>query len=259
MVADKLEAYRKLYFSNELPVPYMLKCGVQVEITPIKVKDWEYVESNFEVLSIDKDKIPNAEIISMNYLDFLYYLISQKADHVSNMLTTVLTYSLGEHSYSLVKQGKRNRTFLRINDLEAEISSREFDDITQIILAYNFVNYDSRKMSQDLQELISDYYEIQSKNNNYRQATLEEQKIFVMLKSGYSMQQINEMPYRTFSQLYSTSLNCDIYLANKIIQSSQKYETKEEVVHPLLEPKVDIFEKIFRDKDQYVNELKSKI
>lgn len=258
MDANKLQTLQALYYANELPVPYILKCGTEIQIYPIKVKDWDLVKDNLSVLTIDKNKISDVNIISMSYLDFLYKLVSEKVEGIGDMLFTVLTYSLGKHDYSMKKLGDRNKTFLLIKDIDAQISSKEFDEIIEIILSYNLPNYDNRKMSSDIQQLIDDYYKLQN-GNRYRQATLEEQKVFVVLKSGISIQEINEMSYRIFSQVYNTALDCDLYLSNKIIQSSQKYETKNEIVHPLLEKKVDILDKIFRDKDSFVKDMQSKI
>jgi hypothetical protein len=258
MDANKIEILKRLYYANELPVPYNLKCGVQINIYPVKVKDWELFENSMGVLTIDKNSIADVDIISMSYLDFLYKLIHEKTDGIMDMLNTVLQYSLGNHSYSITKLGERRKTFLLIKDMDAQISSREFDEISEIILSYNLTEYDNRKMSSDVQELINDYYKLMN-NNKYRHASLEEQKVFVLLKSGISIQQINEMSYRIFSQVYTTALDCDLYISNKIIQGSQKYETKGEIVHPLLEKKVDILEKIFTDKDKFVNDMKSKL
>lgn len=258
MDADKLNELQKLYYSNEYPVPYILKCGVQINIFPVKVKDWEIFENSLGVLTIDKNKISSVEIISMSYLDFLYKLVTEHTEGIGDMLYTVLRYSLGEHEYSMKKLGDRNKTFLLIKDLNAQISSKEFDEIIEIILTYNLTNYDNRKMSEDIQKLVNDYLKLRN-GNKYRHASLEEQKVFVMLKSGISIQQINEMSYRIFSQVYTTALDCDLYISNKIIQSSQKYETKGEIIHPLLEKKQDILEEIFMDKDKFVNDMKSKL
>lgn len=258
MDANKLDAIRKIYYANELPVPYNLKCGKCIEIFPVKVKDWEIFENALGVLTIDKEKIPDAEVISMHYLDFLYKLISEDTEGIGEMLNTVLTYSLGEHEYSMKKLGYRNKTFLIIKDIDVQISCKEFDEISEIILTYNLVNYDTRKMSDDIKKVIEDYYKLRN-GNKYKQASLEEQKVFVILKSGISIQQINEMSYRIFSQVYTTALDCDIYISNKIIQSSQKYETKGEIIHPLLEKKKDILEEVFQDADKFVNDMKSKL
>lgn len=258
MDADKLNTLQKLYYANELPVPYILKCGKEINIFPVKVKDWELFENSLGVLTIDKNKISSVEIISMSYLDFLYKLVSEHTEGIMDMLHTVLTYSLGEHDYSMTKLGDRNKTFLLIKDIGAQISAKEFDEIIEIILTYNLTNYDNRKMSEDIQKLIEDYYKLRN-GNQYRHATLEEQKVFVLLKSGISIQQINEMSYRIFSQVYTMALDCDLYISNKIIQGSQKYETKGEIVHPLLEKKKDILEEIFQDADKFVNDMKSKL
>ena len=253
--------YKKIYYANELPVPYKLKCGMEINIHPIKVKDWELFESSLGILTMDKNKIPDPSIISMSYLDFLYQLIYEKTEGIVNMLLIVLNYSLGEqYEYSMKKLD--GRTFLIIDDKQnqqiGKISSKEFDEISQIILTYNLVNYDNRKMSSDIQQLISDYYKLQN-NGRTQEPTLEEKKVYVIMKSGISIQQLNEMSYRIFSQVYSTALECDLYLSNKIIQSSQKYETKGEIIHPLLEKKIDILDKIFKDADSFIKDTKAKL
>ena len=258
MDADKLEGLQKLYYASELPVPYVLKCGKCIEIFPVKVKDWEIFANSLGVLTIDKNSIADVEIISMSYLDFLYKLVTEHTEGIMEMLYTILKYSLGEHDYSMKKLGERNKTFLIIKDIDAQISSREFDEIVEIILTYNLTNYDTRKMSDDIKKLIEDYYKLRN-GNQYRYASLEEQNVFVMLRSGISIQQINEMSYRIFSQVYATALDCDLYFANKIIQSSQKYETKGEIIHPLLEKKKDVLEEVFQDADTFVNDMRGKL
>ena len=35
-----IETLSEVYFASDEPVPYQLKCGVEILIYPIKVKDW---------------------------------------------------------------------------------------------------------------------------------------------------------------------------------------------------------------------------
>jgi hypothetical protein len=76
MDANKIEILKRLYYANELPVPYNLKCGVQINIYPVKVKDWELFENSMGVLTIDKNG-------STRYYDYGRYsngTFGQKSD-----------------------------------------------------------------------------------------------------------------------------------------------------------------------------------
>jgi hypothetical protein len=46
-----------------------------------------------------------------------------------------------------------------------------------------------------------------------------------------------------------------MFLANKIIQASFKYEIKEDVTHPLFTRKKNPYEDIFADKEEFINKI----
>ena len=71
------------------------------------------------------------------------------------------------------------------------------------------------------------------------------------------MREINEMAYRTFHFVYQSALGSEMFLANKIIQASFKYDIKEDIKHPLLTEKIDPYKEIFADKEAFIEKINS--
>lgn len=71
------------------------------------------------------------------------------------------------------------------------------------------------------------------------------------------MKDINEMIYRTFTQVFSHCVNSEIYLSQKIIQASFKYEIKDDIKFPLFEPKVDKYKEMFKDAETFEKKIQA--
>ena len=64
---------------------------------------------------------------------------------------------------------------------------------------------------------------------------------------------MNELPYREFELIYDACKDSEIYIGQKIIQGSYKYDVKEDIKHPLFEPKKDPYEELFTDTSTLVS------
>ena len=232
------------YFSTDEPVPYELKCGLEILIYPVKVKDWGKFNSSLGVLTIDKNETNDIEVIRMSYLDFIIRLLCEDIKWFER-LGNVIKYSLHEDLISVEENNGKNVLTILNDDatIKGFITSKEFDEIKRIILFQNIYDYDDRYVSPDVKELYMTYINATSKNQE--DPTLERKKVFVMGKTGYNIKELNEMSYRIFYQLYNMHVEVDLYYARKIIQASQKYDVKEEVIYPLFEKKKDRYEVIF--------------
>ena len=63
--------YKDTYFTFDEPVPYELKCGEILYISPISLKNYMLFITSYGILNIDKNSTNDVEIISMSYLKFL--------------------------------------------------------------------------------------------------------------------------------------------------------------------------------------------
>ena len=165
----------------------------------------------------------------------------------NNSLIDICKLTLG---YDKIAVGlHNNKKCLLLCDDESTvkyiITSKEFDDIMKIILNQNDANYDNRYVNPEVRELMEEYYKV--RYSNVRTPSLEEKKAYVVSKTGMSMEQINDMIYRLFDLVYNSCINSEIYITQKMVQCAYKYEVKEDIKHPLFEPKKDPYAEIFED------------
>ena len=92
---------------------------------------------------------------------------------------------------------------------------------------------------------MEDYQRMNNKGE-YSSPNLEQVKSYVMSKTSYKLNEINEMLYRQFDLIFQSCLNSENYIADKIIQGSYKYDSTN-VIHPLFRKKEDPFAQIFED------------
>lgn len=234
------------YFCNGYDVPYKLKNDSVLNIKPILVKDYPYYEVAKSILEIEKNETNDIEIIKMSYLEFLLNLLKTNEMYI-NWFLNICKLCFGYEKIGIVKKNNKNCLALCNEDavIEHIITPKEFDNISQIILNQNDSSYDNRYVNPDVRELMSSYYK--AKYTNMRTPTLEEKKAYVTSKTGIKIQDLNEMTYRYFVLIYESNLNSEIYFAQKMVQCSYKYEVKEDVKHPLFEPKKDPYSEIFED------------
>lgn len=245
-MAINLEEIELKYFVNGFDVPFQLKNGGILNIKPILVKDYPYYEYALPILEIRKNESNDIEIIQMSYLDFLLKVLIKNDEESKNRLLTLCDLCFG---YSQIGSGvdNKNKSCLYLCNesgvIQKIISSKEFDDIIQIILNQNDSSYDNRYVDPDVRKLMSTYYKAKYGETEF--PTLEKRKAFVCSKNGMSFSQLNELTYREFDLIYSSALNSEIYIGQKIIQGSYKYDVKEEIKHPLFEKKKDPYEELF--------------
>ena len=253
---DKLKQLELTYFQNGYDVPYNLKKGGEILIKPILVKDYSLYEWAKQILEIKKNEINDIKVIQMSYLEFLIECMIKQEKEFGEQLFTLLNLTLCEDNIR-VGQDKGKDCIIICDDndeIKYVISSKEFDDVSKIILNQNDANYDGREFSPDIEKAIQDYYSIKYKN--IATPSLEKRKAFVSIKNGMKLSDINDMTYRYFNMIYKAGIDEDIYIGQKIIQGSEKYEVKEDVRHPLFEKDKDVLEEVFSMK---TGEMKDKI
>lgn len=254
------------YFSNGEPVPYKLKDGTIINIYPILVKDFPVYEWANQILQIRKNEINDIKIIQMTYLEYILSIIIKNNEN-KYQLCTLLNLCLHEDYVCLLdgnnkcyeKDGRPNIIFVDENNIITHhICPKDFDEISKIILFQNDINYDDRYISPDMRKEIEQYYKLKYKDST--PPTIEKKKAFVISKTGISLNEINNMVFRMFDQVYQASIDSEIYIGNKIIQASQKYDVKGNIEHPMFEVKKDPIlsamggdAEVFENKIQQIN------
>ena len=63
-----IENLKQQYFYFDLPVPYILQSGQEIQIYPISLKNSSFFLSSVDLLLVDKNESSDVKIISMSYL-----------------------------------------------------------------------------------------------------------------------------------------------------------------------------------------------
>lgn len=254
----KLKYYEEYYFANSTPIPFEVKDGGYIlHIQPVKVGVYPFYRDNIGVLTIDKNSISDAKVISMSYLQYLVEIVLPQYEEYQRALFKILSISLGDEYHYTIGHFDNGKVYLGVyQDAKClcRITAKEFDKIKDIILHYNDREYDDRYISDDLRKAMEDYYKIKFKDRYI--PTLEEKKAFVVFKSGLPLNQLNEMSYRYFDIIYNHCVNNDLFFSQKIIQASEKYKVNDEIVYPLFKKKENKFD-FFQNADTWERKVSS--
>lgn len=234
------------YFCNGYDVPYKVKEGGELNIKPILVKDYPYYELAKNILDLPKNETNDIEVIKMSYLEYLINIIKVNEAY-KGFFIKLCELCLNFVNIGIIKHNNKNCIALCDENeiIKYIITPKEFDEISKIILNQNDANYDDRYINPDVRELMEQYYKV--KYSNSRHPSLEEKKSYVTSRTGININVLNNMTYRYFDLVYSSSVNSEIYIAQKMVQCSYKYDVKEDIKHPLFEPKKDPYAEIFED------------
>lgn len=264
-----LEYYQRKYFAKDLPIPYKLKCGYELTLYPILVNQWDLFEECLDIVLIDKNSINDANIISMSYLEFLKEIrfnIKEElqpnytfGDNELNKFKQFFSICTKEDYVFIEKTKDKYNVIVGEKDeqgdliLKATITNKEFQEISKIILFQNIKNYDDRKLDTEVQKIYNDY--ISLKQQDIHQPTFEEKLDYVLGITGYNIDELMNMTYRRFDGIFDSMVNRDEYIANKIIEASEKFKCDKTSIYFLYQKKKDKYADFIQDPQNLQNKI----
>lgn len=231
-------------------------------IHPVTVKQYYDFKVSYDILCIEKNKIPDVKIIQMNYLDFLCETLfldntpltenQTVGEFYQSKLWRILCLALkiSPTDINFVRDTKHWKLIISGNIF----NSNEFDEIRRIILYQNIYDYNEEYISPDAQRVINDYYEI--KNKDIVNPSLNKKIIAVMTCTGMSKKDILEMNCLDFENLFRTSLDEVDYMIQKTAEMSGEVKFSKPVEHWVWKRKKNRFEDVFMSEDNVTNKLK---
>jgi hypothetical protein len=137
--------------------------------------------------------------------------------------------------------------------LKATITNKEFQEISKIVLFQNIKNYDDRKLDPEVQKIYNDY--ISLKQQDIHQPTFEEKLDYVLGITGYKIDELMNMTYRRFDGIFDSMVNRDEYIANKIIEASEKFKCDKTSIYFLYQKKKDKYADFIQDPQKLQNKI----
>lgn len=253
-----------------------------LKIKPITVRDAEKFLDAVEVFKIEKNKIPDVNVIQMSYLEFLMGMMAMD-EECRNAFLWLLSLTLGMEydeskrldgdtfaPHELLSQAinennanyyingwdlevvvKKGRASIRLMD--TTLTASEFDTFRKIILFQNIDGYDDMEMSDDFRRVIEQYYALKFKG--IHDPTLEEKMMAVIVSTSYTMDALADMPYRSFDKLFDTCIRRVDYMATKSLEPH--LEKGHSIDHWVFYPEKDKYSHIFGDAQELAKKVTS--
>jgi len=267
-----IEMLQKQFFSKGKPVVYNLKCGEELLIYPILVDDWDLFEACYNILTIEKNKTPSPEIIKMSYLKFLLKAIlpmGSENDINDNHNRLYWIFKLccnTEKVYPIEIDDKSNLILIfdekkmieeningsivsveKLVEVEKVITEKEFDEIRKIILFQNIPNYDDTEISEDVKNLMEEYFRLS--NGDLQPVTLEDKLIFLGNELNTTTDKLLNMTYREFEKRFNIAVEKMDYVINKTAELSGNVTFKKKLEHIIYKHKTNKYGQFFVDSD----------
>ena len=198
VVSIDLENLSRTYFYFDIPVKYKLKNEHVLEIYPIDVCSSEIFLSSVQLLTIDKNSLPDPKIIQMSYLQFICDFLIRDPSFLQRMVN-ILTLCLHTINPKIVRD-ELNRPAIIDNELGYKITHREFDDIKKIILYQNLIHYDDEYINPEFKKAMDEMDELKAKQ--YEMPNIERKIAIITAHTGLSKKEQLSMTLRSHSLLF---------------------------------------------------------
>lgn len=245
-----IDVYREAYFAFDKPVPYKLKCGYELQISPITLSDSLLFITSYGILDIDKNSTDDVEIISMSYLKFLSKRVLPFSDSSKQQFVNICLLCLN-FEYPSIIFDEKDRPILCNKKKDTgnkicEITAKEFDDIKRIILYQNLPNFDDSYINPELKERMDEVDEL--KNKGLEAPSLERRIAIISSHCGINKKDQLNMTFRSHSILFQ-EVSAEIeYLVTKPIAI---YGGKSEEVQWIFKKKKDKFQDYIMSVEDY--------
>ena len=279
---DNIKEHVDKYVTLQKPVPLY-----NLQVKPILVRDFFQFNNAKDVLDIEKNKIPDINIIQMTYLRFLLTIMIEQDGFKEDFLT-ILALSLGakydatkrnpsfEPNEILTQQIRKDESEVWVNGWDVrfrvsddrvvlclyddedlvEIDDAQFDDLRKVILLQNIYKYDDTEMSDDFRRVVEEYYRL--KNKDIVLPTLEDRLMAVCVSSAYKLEELYTMPLRLFDALLEYSVDKLEYQVNKLIVNLAQGKVEGlHLSHWVYKTKKDKYSEIFTDAQDLVKKVTS--
>ena len=228
--------YEELTFDDPIDYKGLL-------LYPVSIRKINKFLQSSSVIRIQKEYIPDKEIIKMSYLKFLMTNIDKEKEEYGESLTFdllalcfMICMRIEEISIRLFidEDGKAK---LILNDVE--IDENEFDYLRKLILYQNLPNYDDELINPDLKNDLEQADKI--KNGGEETEDFEHLIANLVIGTGMNIDDVKNLPIRKFyiiGQVMDRKLHYSIY---KQASVGGFVEFKQPITH-YLKKNIDLLE-----------------
>ena len=200
-MAVDLNYLSKAYFYFDEPVPYKLDDEHTIYIKPISVRDSQFFLDSVDLLTVDKNSLPDPAIIQMSYLQFILDVLLQGDMKKVNMqkMQNLLILCL-DMKHPVAYKNEKGKPYLVEGNNEYQITHKQFDDIKRIILYQNIPHFDDTYINPEAKAAMNQIDIL--KSQDYEDMTIERKMAIIMSHTGVLKKDQLDMTYRSHCLLY---------------------------------------------------------
>ena len=244
---DKVGEY-DYYLFYDKPIPYK-----ELLIYPATMD--RYLDFHFYItcLLLDKNSIPNPEVITMTYLQFMYYMASTTELPYLYMFKELLKMDLHIDNDSDLWFGTdpNGKAIFKIKGII--YNSDDLDKITDIIFLQNSIEHIDDTIQKEVRDAMEKAKVYKMKQNEYKMCSLEDQMVCVLISTSLKFEDINKLTIRKFSKILERvdyKLHYEIYLSAEM-SGMVKFKDENKIKHWMADlTKSDKYEDVKVDADE---------
>ena len=244
---DKVGEY-DYYLFYDKPIPYK-----ELLIYPATMD--RYLDFHFYItcLLLDKNSIPNPEVITMTYLQFMYYMASTTELPYLYMFKELLKMVLHIDNDSDLWFGTdpNGKAIFKIKGIIYD--SDDLNKITDIIFLQNSIEHIDDTIQKEVRDAMEKAKVYKMKQNEYKMCSLEDQMVCVLISTSLKFEDINKLTIRKFSKILERvdyKLHYEIYLSAEM-SGMVKFKDENKIKHWMADlTKSDKYEDVKVDADE---------
>ncbi|MEE3418459.1 MAG: hypothetical protein VZQ62_03940 [Methanosphaera sp.] len=244
---DKVGEY-DYYLFYDKPIPYK-----ELLIYPATMD--RYLDFHFYItcLLLDKNSIPNPEVITMTYLQFMYYMASTTELPYLYMFKELLKMVLHIDNDSDLWFGTdpNGKAIFKIKGIIYD--SDDLNKITDIIFLQNSIEHIDDTIQKEVRDAMEKARVYKMKQNEYKMCSLEDQMVCVLISTSLKFEDINKLTIRKFSKILERvdyKLHYEIYLSAEM-SGMVKFKDENKLKHWMADlTKSDKYEDVKVDADE---------
>jgi hypothetical protein len=234
-----------LYLTYDKPIP--LK-GLLVY--PAKMKDYVQFHFHATCLTMDKNSVPDARVISMSYLAYLYHATSEDEPYVLMLWELLKIVLKNENTLVKFSHDENNRAVLIIDDVV--LMDSDFDELREIIILQNGLELPDDNIQKELREELENARRKRMEANNAKMSSLEDQMICVMISTPLHLDDIYELTIRKFVKILKRvdqKLHYQIYMSASM-SGFVEFKDKSVLSHWMMDVNNDKYKDVKIDLDE---------
>jgi len=188
------------------------------------MKDYYYFNTYSQCLTIDKNSIPDAKIISMTNLGYIFYCAENNIAETPYILWFDRLLSLSLKDDKSFEKSEESINRYGYNDKKRPIfvignetyTESDFDKIKEIIALQNMVELIDENISKEVRDSLEKAREFRNKVSGQKTGSIEDYMISLSISTGWKLEYIYSMTIRKFFKCIrrmNNLIHYKIYLA----------------------------------------------